>query len=56
LITCHCLPVGGWEGFNNRDKSEDLPDIVNRSKLSGRKALDFILIPESPGSTERWIK
>jgi hypothetical protein len=34
-----------WEGFQNRDKSEDLPDKTKRSKLSGRKALDHSMIP-----------
>jgi hypothetical protein len=27
--SCHCSPAGGWEGFINRDKSEDLPCIFN---------------------------
>jgi len=26
LKTCHCPGDPGWEGFKNRDKSEDLPD------------------------------
>jgi hypothetical protein len=40
MRTCHCSAKALWEGFKNRDKSEDLPDTTKRSKLSGRKALD----------------
>jgi hypothetical protein len=34
-----------WEGFINRDKSEDLAVSKSVFKLSGRKAVESIRIP-----------
>jgi hypothetical protein len=45
----------GWEGFKNRDKSEDLPDNYMRSKLSGKKAQNQYLIPTFLSLQQRMI-
>jgi hypothetical protein len=44
LNTCHCGAMALWEGSENRDKSEDLPDNLI-FKAFGKKSAGSLLIP-----------
>lgn len=45
MITCHCPPTGGWEGFIRPGQVRRPAITKPYSKLSGKKAPDLLLIP-----------